>query len=282
MTSTSTSTHATPGASTMSPEGPGSASATARCTASDLLRWSGLRELKTELTDRMPFGMRRVRCDHALVHEGNPFETLYFVCAGSFKSVRVDAEGYEQVQGFALHGDMLGLDGISQGRHVSGAVALEDASVAVLPYAELAHNARRLPAIERLLQRALGAELQRRSETQYLMAPASSEVRVVRFLLHYARRQNALGYSDRRIRLRMTRRDIASYLGVAHETVSRALTALSAIGSIRVNYRDIELVDPAVLRDIQRITRGSWKAALGEHASTPKVEAEAEGRVRVN
>ena len=282
MTSTSTAAHVTPGASTMPAEGPGSATATARCTASDLLRWSGLRELKTELTDRMPFGMRRVRCDHALVHEGNPFETLYFVCAGSFKSVRVDAEGYEQVQGFALHGDMLGLDGISQGRHVSGAVALEDASVAVLPYAELAHNARRLPAIERLLQRALGAELQRRSETQYLMAPASSEVRVVRFLLHYARRQNALGYSDRRIRLRMTRRDIASYLGVAHETVSRALTALSAIGSIRVNYRDIELVDPAVLRDIQRITRGSWKAALGEHASTPKVEAEAEGRVRVN
>ena len=100
--------------------------------------------------------------------------------------------------------------------------------------------------------------------------------------MHYARRQNALGYSDRRIRLRMTRRDIAIYLGVAHETVSRALTALSAIGSIRVNYRDIELVDAGVLRDIQRITRGSWRAALAEHAPKQTGVDEPESQARVN
>lgn len=238
------------------------AAAAARCTASDLLRWAGLAEHANEQTDRMPFATRRIRADAALVHEGTPFEYLYFVCAGSFKCVQVDSEGYEQVLGFALHSDMIGLDGMSRGRHASGAVALEDSTVASLPFAEMMAASRRLPSIERLIQRAVGAELLRRSDTQYLMSAASSEVRVARFLLHFARRQNALGYSDRRIRLRMTRRDIASHLGVAHETVSRALTALQQVGCIAVTYRDIELIDTRLLQDIQRITRGTWRVAL--------------------
>jgi CRP/FNR family transcriptional regulator len=124
-----------------------------------------------------------------------------------------------------------------------------------------------MPTIERLIQRAVGTELLRRSDTQYLMSAASSEVRVARFLLHYARRQNALGYSDRRIRLRMTRRDIASHLGVAHETVSRALTALQQVGCIGVTYRDIELLDTKLLQDIQRVTRGTWRVALRAEAA---------------
>jgi CRP/FNR family transcriptional regulator len=234
----------------------------ARCTASDLLRWAGLADQVSDQTDRMPYATRRVRADTALVHEGNPFEYLYFVCAGSFKCVQVDAEGYEQVLGFALHADMIGLDGMSRGRHASGAVALEDSTVATLPFAEVMSASRRMPAIERLIQRAVGAELLRRSDTQYLMSAASSEVRVARFLLHFAKRQNALGYSDRRIRLRMTRRDIASHLGVAHETVSRALTALQQVGGIVVTYRDIEIVDAKLLQEIQRVTRGTWKGAL--------------------
>jgi CRP/FNR family transcriptional regulator len=240
------------------------AAAGARCTASDLLRWSGLPDFVSDQTDRMPFASRRVRADTALVHEGNPFEYLYFVCAGSFKCVQIDAEGYEQVLGFALHADMIGLDGMSRGRHASGAVALEDSTVAAMPFAELMSASRRMPAIEQLIQRAVGAELLRRSDTQYLMSAASSEVRVARFLLHFAKRQNALGYSDRRIRLRMTRRDIASHLGVAHETVSRALTALQQVGAIAVTYRDIELLNTRLLQDIQRVTRGTWRGALRE------------------
>jgi CRP/FNR family transcriptional regulator len=234
----------------------------ARCTASDVLRWSGLSDWATEQTDRMPFAMRRIRADVPLLHEGMPFEHLYFVCAGSLKVVQVDSEGYEQVLGFALHGDTVGLDGMSRGRHASGAVALEDSTVAIMPYRELVSGSHRFEAIERLMQKAIGAELLRRSDTQYLMSAASSEVRVARFLLHFAQRQNAMGYSDRRIRLRMTRRDIASHLGVAHETVSRALTTLSQCGCIGVTYRDIEILDASRLHEIQRVTRGTWRGLL--------------------
>ena len=240
----------------------------ARCTASDVLRWAGLHSLTNGDTDAVLFSTRRVLADGVLVHEGQTFEYLYCVGAGSFKCVQTDVEGYEQVLGFAFHGDALGLDGLYRGRHGSGAVALEDSTVAVMPFVELVTISRRVPALERLLHHAAGVELRHRSDTQYLMSAASSEVRVARFLLHFAQRQNALGLSDRRLRLRMTRRDIASCLGVAHETVSRALTALSQSGCITVSHRDIEIVNAPALHEMQRVTRGAprGRAARANHA----------------
>jgi CRP/FNR family transcriptional regulator, anaerobic regulatory protein len=244
------------------------AACTARCTASDVLRWAGMPEHASTETDSVYFSMRRLRADGVLAHEGQAFEHLYFVSAGSFKSVQTDVEGYEQVLGFAIRGDSVGLDGLYQGRYTSTAVALEDSMVAVMPFRELVAAGRRVSALEQLLHHAAGAELMHRSDTQYLMSAASSEVRVARFLLHLAQRQNAMGHSDRRFRLRMTRRDIASYLGVAHETVSRALTALQQGGYIAVSHRDIEITDGAGLHELQRLTRGNWRGGR-DHASLP-------------
>ena len=240
---------------------------TARCTASDVLRWAGLQEHTSAETDTVFFSMRRLRAETALAHEGQAFEHLYFVSAGSFKSVQTDVEGYEQVLGFAIHGDSVGLDGLYQGRYTSTAIALEDSMVAVMPFRELVAAGHRVSALEHLLLHAAGAELMHRSDTQYLMSAASSEVRVARFLLHLAQRQTAMGHSDRRFRLRMTRRDIASYLGVAHETVSRALTALSQSGYIAVSHRDIEITDAAALQELQRLTRGTWRGGVRERAA---------------
>lgn len=233
-----------------------SKSANIRCTASDVLRWSGLPELVDSATDQIDFQMRHVQAGQALMVEGQLFQKLYLVSAGSFKCVRTDQEGYEQVLAFAIHGDIIGLDGLGRQQHNSGAIALDDAAVVSLPVQALRSMGRHTPALETLLYHAAGSEVSRRGETQYLMAAPSSEVRVARFLLQFARRQSALGCSDRRLRMSMTRREIASYLGVAHETVSRALTALAHDGYIKVLHRDIELLDPSALNDLQRVTRG--------------------------
>jgi CRP/FNR family transcriptional regulator len=229
----------------------------ARCSASDVLHWSGLSALVDHDTDTVLFTLRRVPAESALVHEGQRFDHLYCVAAGSFKSVQTDVEGYEQVLGFAIQGDLVGLEGLALGRYGAGAVALEESSAAVLPFQQLVELGHRLPALEKLLHRAAGAELLHRNDKQYLMSAASSEVRVARFLQHFAQRQQALGHSGRRLRLCMTRREIASCLGVAHETVSRALSALAHHGVIQVSNRDVEIVDPTALDDLQRITRGA-------------------------
>ncbi|MBE0550230.1 MAG: Crp/Fnr family transcriptional regulator [Rubrivivax sp.] len=228
----------------------------ARCSASDVLHWAGVPSHASLETDAVFFGMRRVLADGTLVREGQPFESLHLVSSGSFKHVQTDLEGYEQVLGFAIHGDIVGLDALGRSWHASSAIALEDSTVVVMPLRELLPLCKRLPALELLLHRAAGTELLRRADTQYLMSAPISEVRVARFLLQLARRQSALGHSDRRLRLYMTRRDIASYLGVAHETVSRALTALVNSGCIGVSHRDIEIIDETALRELQRVTRG--------------------------
>jgi CRP/FNR family transcriptional regulator len=227
-----------------------------RCTGSEVLRWSGLGDLASHATDAIAFPMRRVEAGRTLVIEGQGFKNLYLVGGGSFKCVQTDVDGYEQVLAFAIHGDVIGLDGLGQGCHRSGAVALEDSTVVTLPVEDLLAQGRDLPVMETLLHHAAGIEVARRGDNQYLMAAPSSEVRVARFLLQFANRQEHLGYSGRRLHMVMTRRDIASYLGVAHETVSRVLTALAHEGFIGVSHRDIELRDVAALTELQRVTRG--------------------------
>ena len=238
----------------------------AQLHASDLLRWAGIGELAGPDTDAIDYSLRRIPALATLYVEGQPLQHLYFVASGSFKSTQNDVEGYEQVLGFALRGDMLGLDALCGQQHASNAVALEDSAVVVLPFGDLLATSREVPALAQLLLHASGAELQRRGDTQYLMAAPSSEVRVARFLLHLARRQAALGQSGHRLRLRITRRDIANCLGVAHETVSRALTGLANGGCIAVSHRDIEIVDVDALHEMQRATRGSARNAVAQAA----------------
>jgi len=238
----------------------------ARCTASDLLRWSGLGALADEQTDALLFPLRQVQMMGTLIAEGQPLHHLYIVVAGSFKSTRTDDEGYEQVLGFAHQGEMLGLDALSTRCHASGVVALEDSAVAALPLSDLLPHDERLHAMEQLLWHAAGVELRNRAETQYQMSAPSTEVRLARFLLHLAQQQLALGHSGRHLYLRMSRRDIASCLGVAHESVSRALATLVQAGCITVNMREIEIVDAPALHALQRVTRGAPRSRELRHA----------------
>ncbi len=140
-----------------------------------------------------------------LVLEGQTFEKLYLVNGGSFKCVQTDSDGYEQVLAFSIRGDFIGLDALGQDHHGCGAVAPEEALVVALPMRDLLHLGRHVPALEALLLHAAGAEVSRLNDNPHLMAAPSSEVRVVRFLLQFARRQAALGHSGRRLRMCMTR-----------------------------------------------------------------------------
>lgn len=247
------------------------ARASARCTASDVLNWSGMGAEASVATDGIVLPMRHVASGRWLVREGQPFEALYLVGGGSFKCVQTDEDGYEQVLAFAIHGDFIGLDGLGQLCNRSGAVALEDSAVVTLPLALLLAMGHELPVLETLLHRAAGTEVARRGDNQYLMAAPSSEVRVARFLLQFAQRQESLGHSGRRLRMSMTRRDIASYLGVAHETISRVLMALARDGFIAVSNRDIELLDKPALVEMQRLTRGRQardrRADIAQHTT---------------
>ena len=232
------------------------ASAAARCSGSDLLRWLGMAHEAGSRADQVVFPMRRVRTGTLVVHEGAPLESLYFISAGTFKSVHTDPDGYELVQGFLARGDVIGLDGLSDGVYGGDAIALEDATVAIVTFRELISASRTVPALEQLIFLASGREIRRKNHTLEVMAAVGAEVRLARFLLQLISRQVEQGYSARRMVLRMSRRDIASHLGIAHETVSRSLTALADWGYIGVNHREIEILDGDGLERFKRVTRG--------------------------
>jgi len=196
------------------------------------------------------FATRSLARDDVLYRAGDPFEALYVVCGGMFKTVLVDAAGLEQVLAFPLAGDVIGIDGIDSGRHPSEAVALDHSCVAVVPFARIAQLAHQDRAITRLLHRMLGRELERKHSMMWLLGTLHADARVAAFLLDLAARQARLGLSSGSVDLRMTRSELGSYLGVKLETVSRALSGFAAAGLIRLERRSVTLRAPDALREI--------------------------------
>nr|WP_297355747.1 Crp/Fnr family transcriptional regulator [uncultured Caldimonas sp.] len=226
-----------------------------RCSLSKLLRWAGCEDTAGEQADRIVFPVRRLRAGGVLLHEESSFHSVHFVVAGTFKFSHCDEEGYEQVLGFAMRGDVIGLDGMATGHYGATVTALEDSSVASVPYADLCRIASELPSVQALLQQSASRELRRGIETLRLVSAVGSEVRLARFLLQWSQRHAQLGQSGRRMVLRMSRRDIASHLGLAHETVSRAFTSLAESGLLKVSHRQVEIIDFDALQALQRPTR---------------------------
>jgi CRP/FNR family transcriptional regulator, anaerobic regulatory protein len=207
--------------------------------------------------EHIPVALRRLDEDTVLALEGAALHSLHIVRCGSLKSVRTLEDGYEQVTAFALPGDVLGFDGLHTGRHTASAVALEVSTVYALPLAGLQELRQRCPALDSALQLALSRQLARAAATAEMLAAVASEVRLARFILWMAARVTELGWSPRRMRLRMCRRDIASLLGMAHETVSRSFTTMADTGLLKVDNREVEILDLPRLQARARATRGA-------------------------
>jgi len=202
-----------------------------------------------------PVACRRVPAGATVLHEGGETRSLLVVRSGSFKCVRMLEDGYEQVLGFAWRGDVLGFEALGRGRSPTSVVALEVASVHVLPLADLPAWRRDCPALDCALQRALCRQLARAGEVAEMLAAISAQVRLARFLTALSARMAEDGQSPHRFWLRMGRRDIASLLGMAHSTVSRTFTSLAALGCLRVDNRSVEVLDPGLLAAYARSTR---------------------------
>jgi CRP/FNR family transcriptional regulator, anaerobic regulatory protein len=230
----------------------------------------------TAHTDSQPVALRQVSAGAALFHEGGTAESVGFIQVGSFKLFTTAEDGYQQVIGFAERAEVLGFDALCTGRHPSAAQALEDAWVYNVRVPDLLALCHDVPALGRALHLASSRQLAKRSELADVMAAVATEVRLARFLMHMAGQMESLGRSPRRFVLRMTRRDLASHLGVAHETVSRSFTALTQWGCVRVDVREVEIIDFDRLREFSRCTRGVSPDSTPQkhrprHASLPSL-----------
>ncbi|VVD63694.1 cyclic nucleotide-binding domain-containing protein [Pandoraea commovens] len=221
-------------------------SASPRCSTCLMRRFclaEGLNDESIRRLDGVTRVRRTVRRGEVLFRPGDTLEYIYAVRAGSFKTVLTHPDGREQVTGYLLGGELLGLGGIASGRYVSEAVALEDSQVCAIQFAELEAVAAKVPVVQHQLHRLIAAGIVREQQQLLRLGTARGEARLASFLLDVSSRLAARGYSPNAFLLRMTREEIGSFLGLQLETVSRMFSRMQAQEALRVRQREITLLD---------------------------------------
>ena len=208
----------------------------------------GLEEMRQ--LDQVASNHSRVRKRDSLFRPGDPFTALYAIRLGTFKTVVLTEDGREQIMGYHMAREIIGLDGIGNDHYGSQAVALEDSEVCVLPFDQLDELAHNVTALRRNLYRFISNDICRGQNMMLLLGSMRAEERLALFLLNLAQRYQTRGYSSCEFVLRMTREEIASYLGLKLETVSRLFSRLHEEGLIQVQGRAIKLLDSSALKQL--------------------------------
>ena len=198
-----------------------------------------------ELTrfDAIVSATRLVKRGDAIYRADDPFQSIYAIRAGSFKTVVMHRDGREQVTGFHLAGEVLGLDGVCTERHSSDAIALEDSSVCIIPYALLESLCGESKRLQQQVLRMMSGEIVRESSLMMLLGTMSAEQRVASFLLSLSNRMKARGYSAAEFNLRLTREEMGNFLGMKLETVSRMFSKFQREGLVQTHGKQIRIVN---------------------------------------
>jgi len=220
------------------------------CRLSDLCLPCGLQINEVEQLATIIKNKRPLRIDELLYSQDEECQSLYAVKSGSFRSFIVNSEGVEQTIGFYLPGELMGLDALLHGRFNCSAVALETGSVCELPLSRLNELCVEIPSLQQQMTRILSKEIASDHDQILLLGHSSAKEKMATFLLMLSRRYGALGFSKTEFNLSMRRQDIANFLGLSNETISRQLTELRKTGIISVKQRGIQIIDLKLLRSI--------------------------------
>jgi CRP/FNR family transcriptional regulator, anaerobic regulatory protein len=220
------------------------------CNLRELCLPVGLSDEELISLDNMIGTRRAVRRGESLFHAGETFTALYAVRTGFFKTTVSAVDGREQVTGFQMAGELLGLDGISTDRHSCDAIALEDSQVCMIPYSQLETLSREFTLLQHQFHKIMSREIVRDHGVMLLLGSMRAEERLAAFLLNLTQRLQARGFSHSALVLRMTREEIGSYLGLKLETVSRTFSKFQDDGLLEVKQRDIRILDQGALQQV--------------------------------
>ena len=182
-----------------------------------------------------------------LFHEGQHFHSVYAVKSGGFKLFTHQANGEDKLIGFYLPGDILGVDALSSGQHLSTAIAIDSSSVCEIPFKELERLSLQLPTLNRQLLSMMSKELNDERMHAELLSRKSAEERMALFILWLSQRQAKRGFNNESFRLGLLHRDVALYLGLTPETVSRVLARFSEEGVVEWRQKQLTILQPARL-----------------------------------
>lgn len=220
------------------------------CSLYDLCLPMGLEHGELDRLDSVISRRQSVEKNKFLFRLGEPLKAVYAIRSGSFKTYLTNPDGTEQIVGFSMPGELLGLDAISEDSHICTARALETSSVCEIPFEQLEALARDIPGLQRQLLRLMSKEIQQDQNLMLLLAQMPAETRLASFLLSLSERLNKRGYASNDFNLSMSRGDIANLLGMAVETTSRLLSHFQESGLLRVERKYISILNINELRKL--------------------------------
>lgn len=214
-----------------------------RCSVSELCLPKGLPGRDVRRLEALVSPGHFIARGHTLFSQGGPLQALYVVSQGSMKTRVLDANGLEQIVGFHYPGDVLGLDGIAREAHGCAAVALEAGEFCRIPFDRLEDLTDRVPTLRRRLMRLMSRQLTHDDNLLLGLGRKSSEARLASWLLGCSRQGRDDGPPRSELSLSMSRTDLANFLGMRIETISRIFSRMDRDGVIRVRRRAVEILD---------------------------------------
>jgi CRP/FNR family transcriptional regulator len=219
-----------------------------KCSLRELCLPVGLESEDLARLDAAIDRRQRVPAGQHVYRVRDRFKALYAVRNGFFKTYEINNDGREQVNGFHMTGEIMGLDAISADNHTCNAIALEDCEVCIIPFHRLEELARDIPSLMRQFHRLMSREIAADHGMMMLLGTMSAEEKLAAFLLNLSQRLGARGLSPTVFRLSMSREEIGNYLGLKLETVSRAFSKFQEQGLLRVDRRNLTIADIAGLQ----------------------------------
>jgi CRP/FNR family transcriptional regulator len=224
--------------------------ACSNCNLRELCMPMGLSDKDLERLDDLVTTRRKVKRGSTLFSNGEKFTSLYAIRIGFFKTCLASEDGRDQVTGFQMAGEIIGLDGIVNDQHSCDAVALEDAEVCVMPFDRIEEISREVTALQHHVHKIMSREIVREHGVMLLLGSMRAEERLAAFLLNLVQRLHSRGFSQTELVLRMTREEIGSYLGLKLETVSRTFSKFVDDGILEVKQRQVKILD---IESLQRM-----------------------------
>lgn len=218
------------------------------CSLQKLCLPAGINLLDLQRLEEIVRRLRPMARGERLYRLGDPLTSVYVASDGAFKTVSISEEGEEQVVDFHLPGELIGLDALGTGAHRCEAVALTSANVCEVPFEQLTAVAAKLPSLQQQLLRVIGQCVGRDQDHLGMLLRRQAGERIALFLHRLSERYRNIGQSPTQFKLPMSREDIAHFVGLALETVSRGFTKLQEDGVIEVIGRRIDVRDAVELR----------------------------------
>lgn len=229
----------------------------------------GVEPEELELLDHIIKRRRPLKRGEHLFQLNTPFKSIYAVHSGSIKTYIPTEDGNEQITGFHLPGELLGLDAISTRQHACAAKALETTTLCEIPYEKLGELAKEIPSLQRHMLSIMSQEILHDHSLLTLLGKRSAEERLAALLLSLSERYRQRGFSPVELVLSMSRNDIANYLGMVVETVSRLFTRFQEEGLLQVDRKRVHILSLEMLTAVAKgdpSPRTDLKASFSDRA----------------